>query len=283
MNYKNFINYRMKATIIINTNNQNEFLERAILSCIRQNYFDYELIVANLSKNKDYKIEKKYKKNSRIRFLNLREKYLYPTQNQLFAIKQSLKFSKGKHIFLLDGDDFFLKNKINFILNRMKNSNITMDLPVIFKEVNKKEIKKIKINKLKKNFFYKNFINNWPSISCTSGICVKKNIMHNFFKETNPFIWKNLAIDIQIAIYASQKNTINYENRDLTYKSDNFKNLDKSYSNYFHKRFWIRRNEQHMFNLTVNKKIKFKGLDYYITKIITFFIFQFYSVKTFLV
>ena len=101
----------MKATIIINTNNQNAFLKRAILSAINQKYSNYEVIVSNLSKKKDLNIEKEFKNNKKIKFLNLNERFLHPTQNQLYAIKEALKYSNGQYIFLLDGDDFFKKKK----------------------------------------------------------------------------------------------------------------------------------------------------------------------------
>ena len=100
-----------KATIIINTNNQNAFLKRAILSASNQTYFDYEIIIADLSKKKDLSIQRHFSKNKKIKFLNLTERYLYPTQNQLYAIKESLKYSRGEYIFLLDGDYFFKKKK----------------------------------------------------------------------------------------------------------------------------------------------------------------------------
>ena len=80
----------MKATVIINTNNQNAFLKRAIHSAINQKYSNYEVIISNLSKKKDLKTEKEFKNNKKIKFLNLNEKFLHPTQNQLYAIKEAL-------------------------------------------------------------------------------------------------------------------------------------------------------------------------------------------------
>lgn len=259
----------MLASIIINTNNQNQFLNRAILSCLNQNYSHCEIIVADLSKKKDYIIRNKYKKIKKIKFINLKEQFSYPTQNQLFAIKKALKYSKGDYIFFLDGDDYFAENKISFILKKIQNKKFIMDLPIVFNEFNKKKIKKIKINSLKKNIFYKYLINNWPGISCTSGISAKREIVDSFFKKTNPFVWKNLAIDIQISIYVKLKYDIFYVRNNLTYKSENYQNLDKIYKYFFSKKFWIRRKEQHSFNLSINKKVRFKGFDYYITEIIT--------------
>lgn len=129
----------MLISIIINTNNQNEFLDRAIQSCIKQNYHKYEVIIANLSKYKDKNLENKYKKKSKIKFINLKEEFSYPTQNQLFAIKKALKYARGKYIFLLDGDDYFSKKKVSYVMQKIENQKLIMDFPIIFDEYKKKK------------------------------------------------------------------------------------------------------------------------------------------------
>jgi glycosyltransferase involved in cell wall biosynthesis len=264
----------MKATVIINTNNQNAFLRRAINSVINQEQSNYEVIVSNLSKKKDLNIEKEFKNNKKIKFLNLNERFLYPTQNQLYAIKEALKYSNGQYIFLLDGDDYFKKNKINRTFNHIKNKEkFAMDKPIIFDELTKKYLKKMKINTFKKNILYKTLINDWPSITCTSAITVESKIIKKFFKESSPFKYKHLAIDIQLATFINSKFNIKYIDEDLTFKSENKKNLDKKYSSLLSKKFWIRRNEQHDFFINrIKKKKLFKGFDFYIVKIIKFFL-----------
>ena len=261
----------MKATIIINTNNQNNYLKRAIISTLNQNYLDYEVIVADLSKKKNYRVRREFKKNKKIKFLNLKEKFLYPTQNQLYAVKQALECSKGQYIFLLDGDDYFHENKLRTVFNYIKNNKkFLMDKPTVFDELTNKPLKKMKLNELKKNYIYKILFNDWPSITCTSAITIKKAILKEFFKKTDPFKYKHLAIDIQVTAFANLRIYTKYLEEDLTYKSQNNKNLDKTYSNLLNKKFWVRRWEQHEFFNSKNKKI-FKGLDYLITGFIIFF------------
>lgn len=264
----------MKATIIINTNNQNAFLRRAIHSAINQEYSNYEVIISNLSKKKDFNIEKEFKNNKKIKFLKLNERFPHPTQNQLYAIKEALKYSNGKYIFLLDGDDYFKKNKINKILSHVKNNEkLLIDKPLVFDESSKKFLKKMEIKSIKKNVLYKTLVNDWPSITCTSGFTVENKIIKKFFKEINPFKYKHLAIDIQLAAFINAKFNIKYLDEDLTYKSQNKKNLDKTYSNLLSKKFWLRRNEQHDFFINeIKKKKLFKGFDFYIVKFIKFFI-----------
>ena len=78
--------------------------------------------------------------------------------NQLNSIYKSLPKSKGKLIFLLDGDDIFLKNKLynNIkIFNKNKNLKFIQDSPYYY------YIKKnIKIKKNLKNKFFT--LHTWP-------------------------------------------------------------------------------------------------------------------------
>ena len=76
-----------------------------------QNEFSILKNKNNVKYFKCYDFKIKYPKH--IKFLNLKEKFLYPTQNQLYAVKQALECSKGQYIFLLDGDDYFHENKLN--------------------------------------------------------------------------------------------------------------------------------------------------------------------------
>ena len=148
-----------------------------------------------------------------------------------------------------------------------------MDRPIIFDELTNKYLKKMKINSLKRNILYKTLVNDWPSITCTSAITVENKIINKFFKEKDPFKYKHLAIDIQLAAFINSKFNIKYIDEDLTFKSQNKKNLNKTYSNLLSKKFWIRRNEQHNFFIKEIKKNKlFKGFDFYIVRIIKFFI-----------
>ena len=66
----------MKFSIIINTHNQEQYLERAINSCLIQKVKSYEIIIVDTSKKKKYKIRKKYKKNNKNlckKFLNVKD------------------------------------------------------------------------------------------------------------------------------------------------------------------------------------------------------------------
>jgi len=260
----------MKISFLINTRNQAAFLDRAIKSCIKQGIKDYEIIVSDLSKKKNFKIINKYKNKKNFFYISLKDKFAYPTQNQLYAIKKSLEICNGSYIFLLDGDDFFKKEKIKLITHEMrnKNKNFIMDTPLLLDERNKYIKKLTKINIFKNSILYKIFINKWPAITCTSCIAIKKKKLDKFF-DTNPFAYKYLAIDIQLSIFCFLQSQFFLSKKELTIKSKNDNNLDKKYSNIFTKQYWQRRMEQHYLYFTMNKKyIFFKGFDFYLTKII---------------
>ena len=265
----------MKFSIIINTHNQEQYLERGINSCLIQKVKSYEIIVVDTSKKKNYKIRKKYKKNKIIKFLDLKSKFNHPERNQLYKILRGLKISRGKYILLLDGDDYFSSTKLSIINNFLK-KNIdfayNQDRPILFNENNKKEMKTLS-QKFYKNFkLFQFLINKWPQVFATSSITVKREILINFFKKAKPFKWKFLAIDILLTIYCNLYYKIISYGKNITYKSMNKSNLAKKYMNYFSKKYWIRRDEQHKYYLSLNKNKGFEGFDYYLTKLLIYLI-----------
>lgn len=268
-------NLLMKFSIIINTHDQEQYLERSINSCLIQKVKSYEIIIVDTSKKKNYKIRKKYKKNKIIKFLDLKSKFIHPERNQLYKILRGLRTSSGKYILLLDGDDYFSSTKLSIINNLLKKNidfSYNQDLPILFNEYNKKEMK-ILNRKFYKNFKLFHFlINKWPQVFTTSSITVKREILINFFKNTKPFKWKFLAIDIQLTIYCNLFYKIISYGKNITYKSVNKSNLGEKYMNYFSKKYWIRRDEQHKYYLSLNKKIGFEGFDYYLTKLLVYLI-----------
>ena len=102
---------KIKSTIIITAENQERFIERCIKSCLNQSVKNIEIIIV-FTKLKNINILKKRYLSKNIVFLNIAKKINKPTQDQLFKIKQGLLISKGKYIFLLDGDDTYKKSKI---------------------------------------------------------------------------------------------------------------------------------------------------------------------------
>ena len=270
----------IKFSIIINSHNQNNYLERCILSILNQDTNEgFEIIVSDTSDKKYYKLEENYKEYKNIKFFFLESYYKHPTQDQLFKIESALKYCKGEYICLVDGDDFFLNKKLYFINKELENYkyNCIQDRPMIYNEAIKKSKKLVNLSKYYKNLnLYKNLVNSWPLVYSTSCLTVKKEILINFFKQTKPFDYKYLAIDILIAIYCQIFYDIKNLNFYLTYKSLGINNLDKKFSKISSNSYWHRRQEQHKYYLNLsNKKKIFKGIDYYLTNIVCYFLKMF--------
>lgn len=101
------------VSVIIPTYKRAEFLTRAIDSVLNQTYRDIEVIIVDdndsdsIDREKIEKIMEQYKKDERV-------KYIKHTKNKNGAAARNtgLKVCKGEYITFLDDDDFFLKNRI---------------------------------------------------------------------------------------------------------------------------------------------------------------------------
>jgi len=255
----------MIATILINSENQENYIIQCLNSCIKQKYRSVQIILAYNNLKNILSIKKIFKK--KILYIKVKKKYYRNTQDQLDKIKESLTYIKGKYVFMLDGDDFFYAKKVSKIIKIIKNSDIL--LQDNYYELNKDQKKIPHQQKYKELNIYKYLINDWPRRVCTSTQVVSTEILKKFFYKTNPFKWKFLAIDIQLALFCSNYFKINYINSFFTVKTVVKNSVDESFRSLFNKYFWLRRKEQHKLNNLYKKKY-FKGIDYYITYLIVF-------------
>ena len=187
----------MKISIIITAENKERYIERAILSCLRQNFKNFEIIVVYSKLYNQLLLEKKFKK--KIRFLKTK-KIKSPIHDQIYKIYKGVLVSSGKFICFLDGDDVFKKNKLFNIFSNSENSCMIIDRYELIE--NDKKIK----NQYRKNLFkesniYKIIMNPWPKNICTSTISIKRQQLLEFFKRVNYWQYNFLAIDILLVIY----------------------------------------------------------------------------------
>ena len=255
---------RIKSTIIITAENQERFIERCIKSCLNQSVKNIEIIII-FTKLKNITTLKRRYLSKNIVFLNIPKKINKPTQDQLFKIKQGLLISRGKYIFLLDGDDVYKKNKVKVVMNSIK------DKKVLFLdnyENNKNDIKQInKVHGFKETNLYKTLINAWPKGVCTSCIVLNRDLLNEFFKKIKIKKFNYLAIDILLIIYCDIKYKVIKSTKTLTKKYYVKDSVDSSYVGFFNKYYWFRRSEQHDFYTYINKSTKL-NLDLIVTKII---------------
>ena len=251
----------MLFSIIINTHNQYELINRCIKSCLNQEYNeDYEIIISDTS---DKKTIKKYsKKNVRIKVVENNSFSNFPCVDQMLSIKNSLQFATGDIICLLDGDDFFSTTKLSFLKKNFSQNNIFLnqDNLIGFNEKTQKKFIIDNKKKYKDNFLFNKLFNSWPRILGTSSITTNKKILDNFFGIVNPVDWNFMAIDALLSIYFDSIKPINFMGDHLTYKSFHGLNLDGTYSNKLSKNYWTRRSQQHNYYQFIHNK-KYINID----------------------
>jgi len=263
----------MKFSILINTHNQENYLDKAILSCVNQDFKDYEIIVCDTSDQTYNTKLKRLISHKKVRYFHWSTKSKQPEQNQMDKILFGFKRSKGDFICLMDGDDFFKKNKLSSLEKLLSEKIISFnqDNPIIIR--NKSIEKKcIKIKHYKKNYLFNFLINEWPQIYGTSSIVVKKKVLKMFFKKAKPFSWKYLAIDVQLALFCKINFKIDSHLNSITRKNMHNNNLGEEYFKGYYlliKKFWIRRLMQHKYYFFLKKDNKFT-LDFFVTKIISY-------------
>ena len=164
--------------------------------------------------------------------------------DQLYKIEQANKLANKEWVLLMDGDDLFKKEKLQNLDNlNLQNKKVYLnDHKILFKN---SLINSEKNKKYKNWFLYKKLFNDWPQKINTSSIIIHTNLLKKFYKLENPYKFKYLAIDIQLALFAHYSKKLIFINKILTVKRSNSNNIDKKFSNYLTKIYWLRRYEQH--------------------------------------
>ena len=259
----------MIFSIIVNTHNQYKTINRCIKSCLTQNFKKkYEIIIIDTSKKK---FKNKILKSKKIQYFHYKSFSVYPEINQLKKVHLGCKKAKGRWICLMDGDDFFEKNKLKYIYDNynLYKKMIIQDTSINYLELSKKK-SFIKIKNYKKNLFYNLTFSFWPTIHGTSSLSGNTKLIKSFFKSIHLTKWKFLAIDALLTLYALNKKAFLNDKNILTVKSIGSNNLGRKYT-FFIKNYWFRRYQQIKYWETVSKK-KIYNLDKFITFIIYFFI-----------
>ena len=124
-NRTKIINENPYISICIPALNMNKYIERTILSIINQSFQDFEIITINdNSKDDTVNIIKRLQlEDSRIKLINHNiNKGVY------FSRVESILFSRGKYIILMDPDDLYLNENL---FKELYNYNIKFNLDII--------------------------------------------------------------------------------------------------------------------------------------------------------
>ena len=256
---KNFV------SILITNYNKSRYLKKTISSCLNQNFDNKEILVFDdCSTDDSLKILNKFKKIKIIR--NKKKKFKSGPLNQIYGLNELFKISKGNIIFLLDSDDMFRKNKlfeISKIFKKNKKINFIQDTPLI------NLFKKKMLLKKKKYFF-----SIWPSFFPTSCITFERSFFQNFLKVLRKNEFPNLEIDARLSIYAHIRKQFFLTKKCLTIYNYDENGISSKYKK-FSKNWWKKRDEAFSYMIFLMKKFNIKlflGPDFYLTKIINFFI-----------
>lgn len=265
----------MEISIIINTDNQYHFLERCVISCIKQNFKQkFEIIIVDSTENDQNK--NFYDQFKNIKLIKINNQHYQPCINQMECIRLAFEKCTGKIICLIDGDDFFDSQKLSFIFDKFQNKKfINQDVPYIFYENNNSRTL-LKKSILKNFNIYKKFINSWSNVYGTSCLSADRITFNSFLKKNTNINFPFLAIDTLLVNYAFLENLYYETGTGLTMKSVNHQNLDKRYSNFFNDKFWQRRVQQHNYFRSFKK---YYNLDYFFSQTINFIIQKLYNIK----
>ncbi len=258
----------MKSSILITSYNKGRYIDQCISSCINQDMTDdIEIIVMdNYSEDNSEQIFNKYK--DKIKIFKKKKVSTYPALNQIDLIKEGLKISSGNLIYLLDGDDFFLKNKLHNISNIFKNNP---EIKVVFDTSFKKTNNKFSKYKVKKK------INTsvWPTIINTSSITIKKEFILEILNKNLFDNFSLLEIDFRINVYSRniKKNFHLTKDTYTVYRqlNDSIMGNIKKYSS----KWWQKRKQAHEFMqiMYFNNGLKYHNkLDFLLTNFINKFI-----------
>lgn len=254
---------RVKASILIVNYNNEKFLNQCLNSIFNQTYKNIEIIVFD-DCSLDNSVKKLKKIKNIILITNNKKQSIYGSYNQINAYRKAFKKSSGDIIFFLDSDDFFLKNKIENIVNyfhKNKKRKIVFDLPIIIERNKKKRI-------FKKKKLFKTY---WPYIPSQSCISIKREIFSKILSKTqikgHPDIW----LDFRIAIFSKYVLKDFYVlNKNLTYYRKIVGSVSSKFK-YLSTPWWQRRLQAHNFVISFFKrnKIKYsKNFDFFLTKTI---------------
>jgi glycosyltransferase involved in cell wall biosynthesis len=251
-----------KISILITNFNKEKFIEECILSCLSQNYNNLEIIIVdNSSTDQSMGIITKY--SDKLFIVTKKRDSLHSAKNQIDSLIKAFKKSTGNLILLLDGDDYFLPNKVSHIKDIfLKNNNldVVFDVPSI--------LANNKFTRLRIKKKYNKKI--WPTTIPTSGISFKRVFFENCLEFNLLDSYPTLEIDFRLNFFAQriQKKFLTIEENLTIYRKVNDGIMSKV--NFFSYNWWLKRLQAHYFIIKVYKKSELtykENYDFYLTKI----------------
>ena len=253
---------KIKASVLIANFNNQKYINECLRSLLNQTYKNFEIIFHDDNSNDESIINIKKYKN--VKIIENKKRGKFGSLNQINAYKRAFKICRGEIIFLLDSDDYFLKNKIKSIIKAFETNNkikVIYDLPVILKDKKKMLVK----NKQR-------ILNNyWPYIPPQSCISFRRKYFEEIINKIKVNNFYDVWMDFRLAIYLKyiEKNFYIHD-QNLTIYRQNVNSVSSGFT-FLSTNWWKRRLQAHQYiKFFFNKnKINYRrNFDYYFTKII---------------
>ena len=254
------------VSVLVNNYNNQKYCVKAVKSVLDQSYNNIEIIFYDdfsddLSLNKIIEL-----KNDKIKIIRNRTRGKDYSLNQMKAIFEALKKSKGEIVCILDSDDFFKKDKIKKVVNfftQNEKQDILFDKPINYFDKKKQH----KDDKIFKTRCFK-----WPIFPPTSCISLRSKSIRNIEKKIFINHFQELWFDFRVAtFFAIRKKQFNILDDYLTYYRQHESSFDRKYRKFVNFAWWCRRNQAFNFLKYIDNKIykkQFLSFDYLITKLI---------------
>lgn len=219
----------IKFSVIIPTFNRAILLEKAIVSVLKQEYKNFEIIVIdNFSSDHTEQLIKKY--IYKYKFI----KYCKFANQNIIASSRNFgaKIPSGDYLCFLDSDDYWNKNKLRIIYNKILKKNFDI-IHHDMKYVNRKKTFNFK-RKIKS---YKYHSKNWSKLIINGNRITTSSVIVNkeTFERLDGFnINKNLVscedLDLWIRIFKNNGNSLYIKKNLGTYVShENNFSINNSY------------------------------------------------------
>ena len=254
------------VSILITNFNKSSYLKKTINSCLVQDFKHKEILVFDdCSTDNSLEILNKFKKKIKI-IKNKKKISNSAPLNQINGLIKLFKKSKGKIIFLLDGDDLFKKRKLKDIFKIFKKNkkiNFIQDIPFL------RDKNRLMVLKKRNHFF-----SIWPRFYPTSTITVRRKFFLEFLRFSEKRKFLNLEIDARLSMFAFLKKNFLITNKSFTIYNYDKTGITSKYKKY-HISWWIKRNEAFSYFIFLHKKMNIRflrGIDFFLTRLINAFI-----------
>lgn len=197
------------VSIVIPVYNDQETLDRCLISAIQQTYTNIEIIVVN-----DGSIDRSLEIMKRMAKEDYRIKIVDKTQNEGVALarKTGIEHSQGKYIQYLDGDDVLCQKAIEFLVKRAEETQADVVVAPFLSIINGKSEKSISLNfDLMTGKEYLRSILNLQAYWCMWSKFHLRSLYEAIVERPKTSFGEDVILSTQLLLKTNKVASINYE------------------------------------------------------------------------